>query len=220
MPGKIKQPTLTLYHYWRSSSSWRVRWGLKIKRLDYRDVPVNLLADAQKSPDYLKANPAGLVPAIEVDGKCFGESLAILEWLDETWPEPALLPKDPLGRMHVRQLALQIACNTQPVQNLSVMRMHSQDQTAQRAWAQHWIAKGLDGYEKMLTAGQPGKFSHGDQVTMADLCLVPQVYNAKRFDVDVARWPILEGIAARCMELPECKAAHPDKQPGAILVSS
>lgn len=219
MAQKDKQPDLILYHYWRSSSSWRVRWGLKIKGLRYRDIPVNLLADAQKSPDFLKANPAGLVPALEIGGKCFGESLAILEWLDEAWPEPPLLPADPLDRMHVRQLAMQIACNTQPVQNLSVMRMHSSEQAAQRAWAQHWINKGLDTYEKLLAMGKPGKFSHGDQVTIADLCLVPQVYNARRFDVDVARWPLLDGIASRCMELPECKAAHPDRQPGAVLTT-
>lgn len=220
MTHKSQQPELTLYHYWRSSSSWRVRWGLRIKGLQCRQVPVNLLADAHKSPDYLKANPAGLVPAIEINGKCFGESLAILEWLDEAFPEPPLLPRDPFQRMHVRQLAFQIACNTQPIQNLSVQRKHSSDKTEQEAWARHWIETGLETYEKLLTTGNPGKFSHGDTVTLADLCLVPQVYNARRFKVDVARWPLVEGIVNRCLELPECKAAHPDKQDGAILVNS
>ncbi|NDE14392.1 maleylacetoacetate isomerase [bacterium] len=210
---------LTLYHYWRSSSSWRVRWGLKIKGVSWHDVPVNLLADAQKSPDYLKVNPVGFVPAVEIHGRCFGESLAILEWLEETHPTPPLLPKDPLDRMEVRQLMFQIACNTQPVQNLSVMRMHSPDKDEQHKWARHWITAGLAGYETLLEHGHPGKFSFGDHVTMADLCLVPQIYNARRFNVDVAKWPLLDAIGLRCMELPECKAAHPDKQPGAQLLA-
>jgi maleylacetoacetate isomerase len=220
MKKEMQQTKLTLYHYWRSSSSWRVRWGLQIKGLDCRYVPVNLLTDAHKSPDFLKANPAGLVPALEIDGHCFGESLAILEWLDETFPEPALLPKDPLARMHVRQLAMQIACNTQPIQNLGVQRKHSSNQSEQLAWAKHWITVGLETYEKMLATGKPGKFSYGDQVTIADLCLIPQVYNAHRFKVDVSQWPVLEAINNRCLELPECRAAHPDKQAGAILVNS
>ena len=211
--------SMTLYHYWRSSSSWRVRWGLKIKGISYHDVPVNLLANAQKSPDYLKVNPVGFVPAIEMDGRCFGESLAILEWLEETQPTPALLPKDPLDRLHVRQLMLQIACNTQPVQNLSVMRMHSEDKPEQAKWANHWISQGLAGYEKLLQHGKPGKFSFGDSVTMADLCLIPQIYNATRFSVDVRQWPLLHGIGERALELPECKAAHPDRQPGAQLLA-
>lgn len=213
------QKDLTLYHYWRSSSSWRVRWGMKIKGIKWHDVPVNLLADAQKSPDYLKVNPAGFVPAIEVGGRCFGESLAILEWLEETHPAPPLLPADPMDRMQVRQLMFQIACNTQPVQNLSVMRLHSADKEEQQKWARHWITAGLAGYENLLRHGRPGKFSFGDHVTMADLCLVPQIYNALRFNVDVSRWPLLDGIGQRCMELPECKAAHPDKQPGAQLLA-
>ncbi len=218
----MKQETrkdLTLYHYWRSSSSWRVRWGLKLKGVTWHDVPVNLLADAQKSPDYLKVNPAGFVPAVEINGRCFGESLAILEWLEETHPTPPLLPKDPLDRMQVRQLMFQIACNTQPVQNLSVMRLHSADKDEQQKWARHWITAGLAGYEKLLEHGRPGRFSFGDHVTMADLCLVPQIYNARRFNVDVGQWPLLEAIGQRCMELPECKAAHPDKQPGAQLLA-
>ncbi len=212
---------LTLYHYWRSSSSWRVRWALKIKGLPYHDVPVNLLANAQKSPDFLKVNPIGFVPAIETEGKCFGESLAILEWLEETnpAPAPALLPKDPLDRLQVRQLMLQIACNTQPLQNLSTMRQHSLDKDTQQAWAAHWIATGLAGYEKLLQHGKPGRFSVGDVVTMADLCLVPQIYNARRFNVDVALWPLLSAIGERCLTLPECKAAHPDRQPGAQLLA-
>jgi maleylacetoacetate isomerase len=213
------QKDLTLYHYWRSSSSWRVRWGMKIKGIKWHDVPVNLLAEAQKSPDYLKVNPAGFVPAIEVGGRCFGESLAILEWLEETHPAPPLLPADPMDRMQVRQLAFQIACNTQPVQNLSVMRLHSADKEEQQKWARHWITTGLAGYENLLLHGRPGKFSFGDHVTMADLCLVPQIYNARRFNIDVSRWPLLDGIGQRCMELPECKAAHPDKQPGAQLLA-
>ncbi len=210
--------SMTLYHYWRSSSSWRVRWGLKIKGISYHDVPVNLLADAQKSPDYLKVNPVGFVPAIEINGKCFGESLAILEWLEEAHPLPALLPKDPLERLLVRQLMLQIACNTQPIQNLSVMRRHSQDKDEQILWARHWITAGLAGYEQLLRNGNPGKFSFGDQLTFADLCLVPQIYNAVRFTINTDQWPLLHEIGERCLALPECRAAHPNKQPGAQLL--
>lgn len=210
---------ITLYHYWRSSSSWRVRWGLAIKGIEYRSIPVNLLHDEQQSKDFIHMNPAGFVPALDIGGRYFGESLAILEWLEEVFPEPALLPDDPFEKMQVRQFALQIACNTQPIQNLSVLRAHSEDKTKQSAWATMWITKGLQTYEELLKTGRPGQFTFGDSVTMADLCLVPQVYNAKRFGIDTAQWPILNGINERCLQLPTCQAAHPDRQPGAQLLA-
>lgn len=210
---------MTLYHYWRSSSSWRVRWGLIIKNIEYRSIPVNLLHGEQQSQDFLTMNPAGFVPALEVNGRFYGESLALLEWLEEAFPSPAILPKDPLDKMMVRQMALQIACNTQPIQNLSVLRAHSENKDKQSEWARRWITKGLDAYEKLLESGQPGNFSFGNNVTMADLCLVPQVYNARRFGIDTSGWPILHTINEKCLATRECQAAHPDKQPGAQLIT-
>jgi maleylacetoacetate isomerase len=207
---------LTLYHYWRSSCSWRVRWALALKGLNYESVPVNILTKEMLSPAHLARNPAGYLPVLAVDGRHFAESLAICEWLDEAYPEPPLLPRAPLERLAVRPLALTIASGTQPLQNPSAVAYYVPDEAQRAPHVKHWIERGLGVYEQLLQRGKPGQFSHGDQVTLADLCLVPQVYNAKRFGVDPgARFPLLAGIYERCLATKACDLAAPHKQPGA-----
>jgi maleylpyruvate isomerase len=209
------QPTLTLYHYWRSSCSWRVRWALDLKGLSYESVPVNILTGEHLTESYRKKNPSGLLPSLELDGKFFGESLAILEWLEERWPNPALLPKDPLDRMVVRQLALTIVAGTQPLQNPSLIKYFEPDEAHRPKHMRHWIHKGLENYEALLTKTPAGTFSFGDTLTIADLCLVPQVYNALRFQVDLASMPRVKKVYDHCLTLPSCDRSAPYRQPGA-----
>lgn len=207
--------TLKLYHYWRSSCSWRVRWALALKGVAYEPVPVNILAGEHRSPAFLARNPAGYLPALSIDGVPFGESLAICEWIDETWPEPPLLPKEPLARLSARQLALTIAAGTQPLQNPSVVKHFVANEAEREGHQRHWIERGLAVYEALLKAGRPGLFSVGDQVSLADLCLVPQVYNAERFKVPVSeKFPLLAAINARCLATPACDQAAPHNQSG------
>lgn len=207
--------SMTLYHYWRSSCSWRVRWALALKNVKYDSVPVNILAGEQRSPAYVAKNPSGFLPTLEIDGKFYGESLALLEWIEETWPTPALLPKDPFERLRVRQLALTIVAGTQPLQNPSMLKHFVADEAARKPYAQHFIATGLKTYETLLASSKPGLYSFGDTVTMADLCLIPQVYNAGRFDVDLTATPRVQAIYEQCLKTPACEASHPSNQPGA-----
>lgn len=206
---------LTLSHYWRSSCSWRVRWALALKNVAYESVPVNLLHGEQGGAANLARNPAGFVPALEIDGQFYGESLALIEWIDETWKTPALYPAPPLDRLRVRQLALTIVAGTQPLQNLVTMKHYEGDDAARRGHAQFFIAKGLATYEALLAHAPSGAFSFGDQITVADLCLIPQVYNALRFDVDLSATPKIRAIYERALATPACQASHPQKQPGA-----
>jgi len=219
-PSNTAKPDITLYHYWRSSCSWRVRWALTIKGVRWHSETVNLLHGGQHSPEFLALNPAGFVPAVVTSGQAFGESFAILEWIEETWRQRPLLPQDPLSRMHVRQLCNTIVSGTQPLQNLSPQQRHSSDPAEQAAWAKHWIEKGLSVYELVLQHGRPGTYSFGGQVTLADICLVPQCYNAERYGVKLEKWPLLAGIYRRCLELPECQESAPHNQPGAQLIAS
>jgi len=211
---------LTLYHYWRSSCSWRVRWALAIKGVSWRSETVDLLHNGQHSPDFLAINPSGSVPALTVAGETFGESLAILEWIEETWRAKPLLPQDPLSRMRVRQLCNTIVSGIQPLQNLSPQRKHSSDPAAQASWARYWIERGLAVYEKLLHSGRPGSFSFGGHVTLADLCLVPQCYNAERYGVVLDHYPTIKRIYRACLATPECDASAPHNQPGAQLLAS
>lgn len=210
---------LTLYHYWRSSCSWRVRWALALKGVSYDAVPINLLKGEQAADSYLKQNPSGFVPALAIDGRFFGESMALCEWIDETWPEPALLPRAPKTRLIVRQLALTMVAGTQPLQNPAVLKHFVPDEKERSGHARHWIQRGLAVYEKLLeTNGRDapsGLYSVGDQVTLADVCLIPQVYNAMRFDVDVAATPRIKAIYDRCLATEACAASSPPRQPGA-----
>ena len=201
---------LTLHHYWRSSCSWRVRWALAIKNLEYKCEAVNLLAGEQKEAKHLTANPAGFVPALFVDGVPYGESIAIMEWLEETYPSPPLLPTSAADRLIVRQLTNIISSGTQPIQNLAVQARVSEDKSERIAWAKYWIERGLGAYETLLQQ-HAGTYSFGSNITMADLCLIPQVYNALRFDVAMNHFPKAQEIYDRCLELETCQAAHPDR---------
>ncbi|WP_218110247.1 maleylacetoacetate isomerase [Oligoflexus tunisiensis] len=208
------QPALTLYHYWRSSCSWRVRWALAMKGVSYESVPVNLLQGEQKSEAYLAMNPTGQVPTLKVGDRLLTESLAILEWLEETYPHEPLLPKDPWERARVRELTLMVVAGIQPVQNLKVGRFYSEDQRQREAWNQHFIEEGFDAIEKKL-AGTKGPYAFGQSLTFADIALVPQVYNALRFSVEMRRFPRIEAIYTHCLKTDECEKAAPHRQPGA-----
>ncbi len=205
---------IELFHYWRSSCSWRVRWALALKKVPYTSTPVNLLKNEHKDPQYLKLNPAAQVPTLVVNGVALRESLAIIEWLDEKYPAVPLLPQDPLDRAKVRELAYSTAINIQPIQNLKVLQFVSHDMTERTRFAQYWIKEGLAVFEKKVV-GTAGTYCFGGQLTLADLCLVPQVYNALRFGVDMTLFPITNAIASRCLLLPECDQAAPHNQPGA-----
>lgn len=202
---------LKLYHYWRSSSSWRVRWALAIKNISYESVAVNLLKKEHYSDDYKEKSKIGFVPCLEVDGKPITESLAILEWLEEQFPAHPILPENPWDRLKVRELALIIAAGTQPVQNLCVQLYYSDDKGKRKEYAHHWISKGLDAYEKSISKTSH-KYSYGDNVSIADLCLIPQCYNALRFGVDLSLFPKVSAIYQTCLQLKTCIEAHPDNQ--------
>jgi maleylacetoacetate isomerase len=214
MSNNQSSNNLTLYHYWRSSCSWRVRWALKHKGVAYSEVIVNLLKGEQSNPAFLAKNPGGGVPALEINSKIFGESLAILEWIEETYPTNPLLPQAPIDRLRVRQICQLITSGIQPIQNLSVMRRHSSDPAEQAKWAHHWISLGLEKLELLITSCA-GTYCFGGQLTFADLCLVPQVYNALRFSVDISLFPTVNRINNHCLKLPDCDAAAPHNQTGA-----
>ncbi|OHV25375.1 maleylacetoacetate isomerase [Rhizobium sp. RMa-01] len=204
---------VVLYDYWRSSASYRVRIALNLLDIDYRTVPVNLLEGVHRTPDYLTLNPQGLVPTLVIDGKALTQSLAIIEYLAELRPEGGLLPGDSAGRQHIRALAYAVAMDIHPICNMHVVThlMTMTDKAdAREAWMQHFIADGLGKLEAMID-GAGGAFSFGDAPTMADLCLVPQVYNARRWGVDITHLKRIVEIDARCAELPAFQAAHPDR---------
>jgi maleylacetoacetate isomerase len=213
----------TFYHYWRSSASWRVRWALQIKGIAFDSVGVDLVHGEQSTAAHQARNPMGRVPALVLaDGRSLGESVAILEWLDETIPAPApaLYPKDPWQRARTRQLVEIINASVQPLQNISVLRRLSPESPVQRAWAAHYNELGLGAYEALLAqiaaeGGGNGPFSIGDELTAADIFLVPQVYSARRFDVDVSRFPRVLAAEAAARATPFAEAARPENQPGA-----
>ena len=213
---------LTLYSYWRSSAAYRVRIGLNLKGLAYETRPVHLVRDGgeQHADDYRALNPQELVPML-VDGeRRITQSLAILEYLDETFPKPALLPADTRGRARVRSLAMLVACDIHPLNNLRVLqylkRENGLEQPAIDAWMLHWMREGFAAMEEML-ADEPGTgtFCHGETPTIADCCLVPQLYNARRFALDLSPYPTLVRIEADCLALPAFDAARPENQPDA-----
>ena len=206
--------TMTFYHYWRSSCSWRVRWALALKKVPHQSVHINLLRGEHTTKDYLQLNPSGYVPCLVINDKPYGESLAMLEWLEEAYPQNPLLPNDPLGRMTVRQLSLIVVAGTQPMQNLEAQKFFSDDADERAAYARHWIARGMDSLEKMV-ALNGGKYAFGDSLTIADLCLVPQAYNAMRFGMLLSGYPATEQVYNRCRELTECNSSAPEKQPEA-----
>ncbi len=210
---------MSLYEYWRSSCSWRVRWALNIKNIPYQSHHIDLLKKEHLSQEYMKKNPSGLVPCLMTAYGPVSESIAILEWLEEIKPTPSLLPSDPYSRLLVRQLVQKIASGTQPVQNLSVQARVSSDPQERQNWAYYWIEKGLGSYEALLrNLSLNGTFSMGGEVTMADLCLIPQCYNAERFGVDLSLFPIINGIYRRTLKTKACSKAHPSNHPFSVHV--
>jgi len=209
---------LTLHGYFRSSAAWRVRIALALKGASAGQASHHLRKNEQLAANFLRLNPQGLVPALEVTGQgVLTQSLAIVEWLDETQPGAKLLPADAWGRARVRALAQMIACDIHPIQNLRVLqhlkRSLGQDQAAVDAWARHWIALGLAAFEQRLAEPQTGRFCHGETPGLADLCLVPQLFNARRFGLDLAAYPRALAVEAVCDGLEAFRAAVPEAQP-------
>jgi len=210
-----------LYGYWRSSSSYRVRIALNLKSVDYRQHAVNLVLGGgeQHRLDYRLVNPLGLVPALVHGAHVVVQSVAICEYLEEVFPAPALLPADAAGRARVRSIVQTIASEIQPLNNLGVMGYLgselAQDDAAIRHWYRHWIARGFAAIEQWLADPAAGACCHGDSPTLADCFLVPQVFNAERFDCDLAPYPRLMEIAETCRTLDAFRAAAPENQPDA-----
>jgi maleylpyruvate isomerase len=213
---------MKLYTFFRSSASYRARIALNLKGLDYEQIPIHLRRGGgeQFSATYKAINPQALVPALEDQGRTVTQSLAIIEYLEERYPKPPLLPADPADRAWVRSMALIIACEVHPIQNLRVLNYlkneHKQSDDAVNNWARHWINLGLSALDQMVLRGaQPAKFCAGDVSTVADICLVPQLANARRFGCDLSRFPTLLRIESHCAALPAFANAAPEKQPDA-----
>jgi maleylpyruvate isomerase len=211
---------MKLYTYFRSSAAYRVRIALNLKGLPYEAVPVHLVKGGgeQLKDDYRAVNPSALVPTLQEEGATITQSMAILEYLEETHPEVPLLPSAPLDRARVRALAQMIACDIHPVNNLRVLRYLVRSlkisDDAKDEWYRHWVNEGFAALEVHLAGDSaPGRFCHGDAPTMADCFLVPQVYNAARFDIDMTPYPRIASIDAACAALPAFAAAHPARQP-------
>jgi len=213
---------MELFTYFRSSAAYRVRIALNLKGLRADQHCVHLLKDGgeQHKPEYKAVNPQGFVPSLVDEGHTLTQSLAIIEYLEETHPEPRLLPQDPADRARVRTLALIVACDIHPLNNQRIMKYLEQefgaDEAARKRWIQRWITEGFAALETLL-AGNPatGKCCHGDTPTLADVCLVPQVFNARRFETDLAPFPTLRRINDHCLTLKPFIDAAPDKQPDA-----
>ncbi|TAJ37375.1 MAG: maleylacetoacetate isomerase [Reyranella sp.] len=212
---------MKLIGYFRSSAAYRVRIALNLKGIAVEHASRHLRKGEQRAPDYAAINPQKLVPALVLDsGEVLTQSLAILEYLEETHPQPPLLPGDPVGRARVRALALIPTADIHPIQNLRVMNYlrekFGQTEESAFGWSRHWIETGFDAYEaSIVNDSRTGTFSHGDMPTMADLCLIPQVFNAARFKVDMKKYPTIQRIYDVCMRHPAFDAAQPARQPDA-----
>jgi len=204
-----------LYDYYRSSAAYRVRIALNLKGIDYESKPVNLQASEQKSDEYRAINPQGLVPMLEIDGHRLTQSLAILGYLDQRYPNQPFLPTAAADRAHVVAMAAIVACDIHPLNNLRVLKYlknelgHSQDEID--SWYAHWIGEGLPALES-LAAQRAGKFLYGDAPTGADICLIPQLYNARRFNIPLDDYPTLLRADENANRLEAFAAAHPDRQ--------
>jgi maleylacetoacetate isomerase len=213
---------MKLYTFFRSSASYRVRIALNLKGLEYKQAPIHLRRNGgeQLKPAYRALNPQALVPALEDNGQIFSQSLAIIEYLEERYPKPPLLPSEAADRAVVRSMALLIACEVHPIQNLRVLNHlksdHKQSDDDTARWARHWINLGLSALEQMvISVSKQGEFCFGQTPTMADLCLVPQLANARRFGVGMSAYPKLLAVEAACMSLPAFADAAPENQPDA-----
>ncbi|MEX0759341.1 MAG: maleylacetoacetate isomerase [Tistlia sp.] len=216
---------MELYGYYRSSTSYRLRIALALKGIEYRAHYVSLPDEAQRSPDYLAVNPQGLVPTLIDEGTAYTQSLALLEYLDETHPEPPLLPPDAGGRAQVRALAQIVGCEIHPLNNLRVLKYLkgplALDEAARDRWYRHWMGEGLDNYENSLArldeqGGRSAGRSYGDSVTIADICLVPQIFNAQRFRCPLEAYPRTMAVFEACMALPAFETTQPKHQPDAV----
>lgn len=212
---------MELYGYWRSSAAYRVRIALNLKGLEARHHPVNLRAGEHRQAGYRQLNPQGRLPVLVDEGVAYTQSIAILEYLEERYPEPPILPPDPQGRARVRAIVQLVASDIHPVNNLGVLqyllRELGADEEQKVAWYRHWIYEGFDALEAMLAGdARTGRFCHEEAPGMADLCLVPQIYNARRFECDLSAYPTITRIDAACMELDVFKRAEPEAQEDAL----
>jgi maleylacetoacetate isomerase len=208
---------MKLHNYFRSSASFRVRIALELKGLDYEYIPVHIARGDHKKPPYADLSADTLVPMLEIDGEKLSQSMAIIEYLDETRPEPALLPPDPKNRARVRALAQSIACEIHPLNNLRVLKylvrdMKLDDET-KNAWYVHWCREGLEAFERQLMQRPVSAFCHGDTPTLADCCLVPQIFNAQRFKVNFDGLPRTMAAYDACMAMPAFQKAQPSNCP-------
>jgi len=213
---------LTLYTYWRSSAAFRVRIALNVKGLPYESVPKHLLRDGgeQRKADYLALNPQGLVPGLGHDGAFISQSLAICEYLEEIHPQPPLLPGSALDRAKIRAMALAVACDVHPLNNLRVQQYLrgelGQDDAAVTRWTRYWIDRGFVALEQLIARHSgDGRHCHGSSVTLADVFLVPQVYNARRAQLDLSPYPRLAAVVQHLESVPAFAAARPEAQPDA-----
>ncbi|HEX8643177.1 MAG TPA: maleylacetoacetate isomerase [Allosphingosinicella sp.] len=211
--------TAVLYDYWRSSASYRVRIALNLKGIDYERVPIDLVFGAQGMADYKALNPQGFVPMLEIDGYRLAQSLAICNYLESTRPEPSFVPAEPAGRAHMLGLAMTVACDIHPLNNLRVLKhltgQVGASEEAKQAWIARWIGEGFAAMEAMA-APRAGRFLIGDGPTLADVFLVPQLYNARRFDIPLDPFPTLVRADAEATRHPAFVAAHPDAVRGAV----
>lgn len=211
---------MKLYGYWRSSASYRIRIVLNLKGVAWDYVPVPLDRGEHRQPGFRAVNPAALVPVLETDGERLAQSPAIAEFLEERYPSPPLLPADPLARARVRELQHLVGCDIHPLQNLRVLKYLraelGQDDAAVAAWCRRWIGDGLAAYEALAAQrSADGRYSIGNGLTLADVWLVPQVYNAERFGIELAPYPAIRSIAEHCLALTAFAAAYPSRQPDA-----
>lgn len=212
--------TTTLYGYWRSSAAYRLRIALNLKGVAYEQVSINLKDGEQHGTAWLDIQPQGLVPVLEHEGARLIQSPAILEWIDETWPEPSLLPKDPAQRCMVRGWASVIGCDIHPIQNLRVLKTVANDlgqgPAGMKAWAQNWIGSGLEALEKLVaSAERTGPYLGGQTPSLADIYLVPQMYNARRWEADLSNCPVLVEADKAAQAHPAFERALPENQPDA-----
>ncbi len=210
---------LKLYDYWRSSAAYRVRIALNLKRLEYESVSVDLAAGEQQRGEYLEINPQGRVPALVHDGRLLYQSLSIIDYLDSVFEQPRLVPSEPGARARVNALAQVVACDMHPLNNSRVLAYLGNemavDPRRRQQWYCHWIATGFDALETLLNHDETGKFCHGETPTLADICLVPQIYNARRFACNLDGYPTIRRIESSCLELDAFHRAVPERQPDA-----
>ncbi|MCG8425295.1 MAG: maleylacetoacetate isomerase [Proteobacteria bacterium] len=209
---------MKLYSYWRSSTSYRVRIGLNLKAMDYAIQPINLVNGEQREAGFAAINPIMGVPALELgEGQILTQSMAILSYLDQVIPAPAFLPDDPMMAANVRAAAMVIACDIHPINNLRIvgrLKSHGFDADQCRDWMNHWMREGLRAYQSLID--RCGAYSFGDTVSLADICLVPQLYNAHRWNLDLTEFHRLTEIEENCLALPAFDAARPEKQPDSL----